>query len=766
MKIMADTAADRRQRMQLVVSGAVQGVGFRPYVYQLASSMGLTGWVRNTGDGVVIEVEGTPADVALFRQRLSLEAPVLARIGDVSASDLAAAGGEGFRIEESEPSAKPWVQVLPDVATCPDCLAEVFDPDDRRYRYPFTNCTHCGPRWSIIRQLPYDRAQTSMAAFPMCPACDAEYHDPDDRRFHAQPNACPACGPQLSYWDAEGNPLAERDDALRAAAETLRQGQIVAVKGLGGFHLMVDARNEAAVARLRTRKHRPVKALAVMVCDRQAAERIAEISVREAALLTGPATPIVLLRARHGGIAPNVAPENPYIGVMLAYTPLHHLLLELLGFPVVATSGNRVDEPLCTDEWEALDKLAGIADAFLVHDRPILRPVDDSIVQVVDGHAMVLRRARGFAPEPLSLKQSLPPLVAYGAFLKNTVAITRGRDILLSPHVGDLDTPEARRWQAHHIDALCDLYRVEPGHAVCDPHPDYPSTQAAQDSGLPLIQVQHHHAHVAAAMAEHGLDEPTLGVSWDGAGLGPDGTIWGGEWLMSGYRDFERVGHLMPFALPGGDKAALEPRRSALGMLHLLHGEQAFELTGLPSLRAFNSVEMEILKVALRADMRSPRTSSVGRLFDGVASLLGLVQTHAHEGHAAMQLQFAAERSSDTRSYRYDWSREAGCLALDWRPMLAQILRDLEQGDDRTDIARRFHQTLAAALTDICRELAVSRVVLTGGCFQNRLLLTLAHDCLKAAGIRAYWPRRFPPNDGGIALGQAVVAVHRLMSKE
>jgi hydrogenase maturation protein HypF len=645
-------------RLRVTVRGAVQGVGFRPFVYRLAGELGLQGWVRNSNLGVVIEVEGGVETLERFRLRLERERPPRAFIQSLEASYLDPTGYRAFEIRPSDASGERRALVLPDIATCPDCRREIFDPRDRRYRYPFTNCTHCGPRFTIIEALPYDRPSTSMKGFPMCPACRAEYEDPGDRRFHAQPTACPDCGPKLSLWDADGRALAEREDALAGAADALRRGAIVALKGLGGFHLMVDARSEGAVRELRTRKAREEKPLACMFPSLESAREVCEISDAEERLLVSPESPIVLLRrlaGAPGAIDPGVAPGNPYLGVMLPYTPLHHLLLADLGFPVVATSGNRAEEPICIDEREALERLSGIADLFLVHDRPIVRHADDSIVRLCAGRELVMRRARGFAPLPVPLPVAGAPALAVGAFLKNTIALCAREEAFVSQHIGDLATPQARDAFAGAVRDLEHLLDIAPSEVACDLHPDYPSTRFARETGLPIVAVQHHEAHALACMAENELTPPVLAVSWDGTGYGLDESVWGGEFLRVTEGAVERVAHLRTFRLPGGEAAVREPRRCALGLLWDVFGEKA-------SAPGFSAPERAVLDGMLRRGVNSPVTSSAGRLFDAVASLCDLRQVTRFEGQAAMELEFAATAGRIDEPYPVALSGEV----VDW----------------------------------------------------------------------------------------------------
>lgn len=774
--VEAKRAAARDGRLRVVVRGAVQGVGFRPFVYRLATGAGLMGWVVNSAQGVSVEVEGDEARLREFLLRVERERPPRSFVQSLEASFLDPVGYTRFEIRESDAAGEKTALVMPDAATCPDCLADILDPANRRHLYPFTNCTNCGPRFSIVEGLPYDRPQTTMRGFEMCAACRAEYEDPSDRRFHAQPNACWACGPQLALWDAAGAPLAARHDALVRAAEAVRQGAILAVKGIGGFHLTVDALNFGAVVRLRQRKRRDEKPLALMLPSLEAARELCELSGIEERLLVSPEAPIVLLRRRRAGsscpLSPAVAPGNPYLGVMLPYTPLHHLLLRELGFPVVATSGNLSDEPICTDEGEAVERLGGIADLFLVHDRPITRHVDDSVVRVVMGRELVLRRARGYAPLPVPLKADAPPVLAVGAHVKNSVAATRGREAFISQHVGDLDTEQSFDAFRRVIRSFEGLYELSPGTIACDEHPDYRSTRFARGAaGARVVTVQHHYAHVLSCMAENELDAPVLGVAWDGAGLGADGTVWGGEFLDVNEEGYERAAHLRTFRLPGGDAAAREPRRAALGLLHELLGENLFELEGLPTLDAFTSGELRLLGAALSKGINAPVTSSAGRLFDAVASLAGLRQRARFEGQAAMELEFALDGVETTEAYgvrllgcEHECAADAArqCVEVDWEPLVLDLLDDVRAGASSGLVSARFHNALVESAVLVARRVGRERVALTGGCFQNKYLTERAVQRLGAEGFRVYWHQRVPPNDGGVALGQAVAAARAL----
>jgi hydrogenase maturation protein HypF len=604
-----------------------------------------------------------------------------------------------------------------------------------------------------------------MAKFTMCAACLREYEDPRDRRFHAQPNACPDCGPQLQLWAADGSERAERDAALRGAAEAIRRGQIVAVKGLGGFHLMVDARNEAAVCELRRRKHREEKPLALMFPSVASVLECCTCSEIELRLLRSPESPIVLLKRKtalapdaSGGLPYSLAPRNPYLGAMLPYTPLHHLLMQELGFPVVATSGNLSEEPICIDEQEARQRLAGIADCFLVHDRPILRHVDDSIVREMAGRELVLRRARGFAPLPVTVETELPPLAGVGPHQKNTIAISAGSQVFLSQHIGDLETAESLRAFERVNTAFRELYELQPVALACDMHPDYLSTQFAQRSGARVIAVQHHYAHVLACMAENHLRPPVLGIAWDGSGYGVDGTVWGGEFLRVSEGSYRRVGHLRTFPLPGGERAVKEPRRTALGVLYELFGEKALALD-VPVVRSFTAQELSVLGSMLTKGLNTPRTSSAGRLYDAVAALLGIRQVCGFEGQAAMELEYAVSEPNSGQSYPFELQETPEALVLDWGPMIRAIVAESVPVGS---VAAAFHNTLARMMVAVAQRVGEPRVVLSGGCFQNRCLTELAIHHLQRAGFRTYWHQRIPPNDGCIALGQVIGAAAEL----
>jgi hydrogenase maturation protein HypF len=751
------------ERHLIRLAGTVQGVGFRPFVYRLAVDLGLSGCIRNTTEGVELEVEGRGHCLDEFGRRLLDEAPPAARIDAIDTTPVPARYDAGFRIEPSAAHGRITLAVSPDLATCDACLRELFDARDRRYRYPFINCTHCGPRYSIIARLPYDRPHTSMRGFHMCPKCQEEYDSPADRRFHAQPNACPACGPRLSLWNGRGHTVATSDEALMQAAERIRAGAIVALKGLGGFQLLVDARNNDAVHRLRQRKSRPDKPFAVMFPDVRGIEAACRVAPEELQLLKSSAAPIVLLdRDAGGGLAEGVAPGLAWLGAMLPYTPLHHVLLRELGLPIVATSGNRSDEPICIDAHEAFERLADIADVYLVHDRPIVRPVDDSVTRVVLGKESVLRRARGYAPAPFIVPGPIPPAMALGGHLKNTIAVSTGSQFVVSQHIGDLETRQSLEAFEHTVQSVKELYDVAPEWVAVDRHPDYASTRYAARLSVPTVAVQHHYAHAMAVAVEHDVAPPFLAAVWDGTGYGDDRTIWGGEFLAVTEHGYERVGHLRPFMLPGGDKAATEPRRCAASLLYQLYGEACWETVHLASTEIFSERERRLLRGMLRTGLQCVETTSAGRLFDAVASLLGVCQRASYEGQAAMALECLAAQGSTRRPYAIPLVNPGTAAVLDWRPAVAAMAKDVRDGVARADISYSFHHVLAGAIVDVARARQTPRLVLGGGCFQNALLLRLAVEQAEAAGIEVFWPQRAPANDGGLALGQLAAAVRGL----
>jgi hydrogenase maturation protein HypF len=770
-------------RRRITVRGVVQGVGFRPYVHARATALGLSGHVTNTPDGVVVEVEGPPAAVARFCDRIALDAPPLARVDSVDHHDLPATGGTAFTILASRTDGPADTLIPPDTATCAACLRELADPADRRHRHPFVICTHCGPRFTIVTGLPYDRAQTTMAGFPLCPDCAREYNDPSDRRFHTQPVACPACGPRLRLLvpppDGDGPPRAvAHADPLAEARRLLACGAILAVKGLGGYHLACDATDPDAVARLRHRKARGDKPFALMARDPGAVEHLVRLCDEERSLLTGPARPIVLLRRRTpapGAPQPAgaVAPGSPDLGVMLPYTPLHHLLLGLPGDPegpqlLVMTSGNVSGEPIVTDDREALERLAHLADAWLTHDRPIHVPCDDSVVRVCDGKPLLVRRARGHAPLPLTLPVPVRPALAVGGDLKNVCALGEGRRAWLSAHIGDMDDLATQRAFTRAVAHLEAITPVRPRLLAADRHPAYRSAQWAvrNAAGRAVVRVQHHHAHVAAAMAENGLDggRPVLGVAFDGTGYGDDGAVWGGEFLLADYDGFTRLGHLAYVPLPGGDAAVHRPYRMALAHLRAAGIDWSDEL---PCVAACPRDELGVLARQLERNLNCVPTSSMGRLFDAVSSLAGVCHRAGYEAQAAVELEAAAlwAPAADRAAYAFAVrapETDGGPVRADAAPVFAAIVDDLRAGAGAAVIAARFHRAVAALVRQVCvraRERhGVDTVALTGGVFLNSPLSSACAQALGADGFTVLRHHLVPPGDGGLALGQLVVA--------
>ncbi|MEU2356450.1 carbamoyltransferase HypF [Streptomyces misionensis] len=755
-------------RRRLTVHGTVQGVGFRPYVHRLAGQLGLAGFVGNTGDGVLIEVEGPWQEVDRFCAALAHRPPPLATVTRVAHEELPAAGESGPFAIRSTDRAAGRAQLPPDTATCADCLRELADPDDRRHRHPFVTCTHCGPRFTIATGMPYDRVATTMAGFPMCPDCAREYGDPADRRFHAQPVACPRCGPRLTLTGPGIRPLRDAD-ALATARELLAAGRIVAVKGLGGYHLACDATDPGAVATLRERKERGGKAFAVMCADLATVERLAFLSAAERAALTGPRRPIVLLRRRTP--ADGVCPGSPHIGVLLPYTPVHTLLFGLPGDPpgpqvLVMTSGNRSGEPIVTDDDEARRRLAGLADAWLAHDRPIASPCDDSLLRVrPDGTAQVLRRSRGYVPRALRLPVAVRPALAVGGDLKNVPCLGAGELAWFGPHIGDMGELSALEAADRTERHLRRLTNVTPELVAADRHPGYHSTGWARrraGTRLPLRQVQHHHAHIASAMAEHGLDgtTPVIGVAFDGTGYGDDGTVWGGEILLADYTGHRRFAHLAPAPLPGGDAGVANPCRLALARLWAAGLPWTADL---PSVTACSPDELALLKRQLERQVACVPTSSMGRLFDAVASLAGLCHRAGYEAQAALELEAAATRAREADAVAYPFGLTAGrALVCDPAPMLRALLADRRRGTPAPVLAARFHRGVARAVTEICRRArratGLDTVALTGGVFANALLEEKCSALLRADGFTVLRHGEVPPNDGGLALGQLMVA--------
>ncbi len=770
------TAVGDARRVRARVNGIVQGVGFRPYVYKLARSLDLGGHVRNDERGVEVEVEGPADAVASFLERLPAEAPPLARVEGVVAESITPRGERSFEIAPSSGEGTPATEISPDSATCGDCLAEIRDPSDRRYRYPHTNCTNCGPRFTIVRGIPYDRSLTTMAAFEMCEDCRAEYGDPADRRFHAQPNACPVCGPRVRLLDSVGAELdTGSDDAVAATAAALARGLIVAIKGLGGYHLACRADQEEVVAELRRRKHREDKPFALMCADLEAAAALVELSEAERLLLSGSERPIVIARRRPGApVAASVAPASPDLGVMLPYTPLHHLLLADSGVSLVVTSGNVSDEPIAFTDDDALSQLGAIADRFCTHDRPIHTRTDDSVARAlspeVRAEPLILRRSRGWVPRGLGLPISTPaPILACGAELKSTFCLARGDRAFPSHHIGDLKNYETLLSFRDGISHFERLLELEPEIVAHDLHPDYLSTSYALDrAGVAHVGVQHHHAHLAAALAEHGEEGPAVGAIYDGTGYGTDRSVWGGELLVGDLRDYERVGLLFPVRLPGGEKAIKQPWRMACAWLTVCEdgdpGAPPDSLAGL-----VEQADWEAVVGMCRSGVASPLTTSAGRLFDAVAALCGIRAEVNYEGQAAIELEGLAAREapvSAAEAYPLPiLDEEPGPMVLDARETIRAIRGDLNAGTGVPRIAARFHAALAAATVEATARAAerngVEAVALAGGAFANRLLIEAVAGGLVGRGLLPLIPRELPPGDGGISYGQVAVAAAR-----
>ena len=761
---MSTQSEESLRRVRARVDGTVQGVGYRPFVYRLADELGIAGWVLNDERGVLVEAEGSPDAVEAFVARLSSDAPPLAEVRGVRAEAVAVVGAAGFEIVASERGGAASAPVTPDSASCADCLAELADPDDRRHRYPFSNCTNCGPRFTIVQGIPYDRPLTTMAGFEMCDACQAEYEDPLDRRFHAQPNACPVCGPQARLLERDGTPAEGLEDPLAAAAQDLLDGRILAVKGLGGYHLACRADSEEAVAALRARKHREDRPFALLVADVEAARRVVELDEAEEALLTSRARPIVLARRRpDADVAASIAPGAPDLGIMLPYTPLHALLASDAGVPLVLTSGNLSDEPIAFDDADALQRLAPIADRFLVHDRPIATRTDDSVVRVVRERPLLLRRSRGYVPASLDLPiASTQQLLGVGAEQKNAFCVAKDGRAWPSHHIGDLKNYETLRSLENGIAHFEALFEVTPEVLVHDLHPDYLSTRYALGrEDVKLISVQHHHAHLAATLAEHGETGPAVGAIFDGTGYGTDGTVWGGEILVGGLDKVARSGRLRPMRLPGGERAIKEPWRMACAWLTDMR-------VALPP--AFEDIAQQRWNMVARMSLQgtgSPFTSSMGRMFDAVAAICGVRLEVSYEGQAAVEFEALADRAA-ADPYPLEFEHRNEAVALDPRPMILAVLDDIAAGVPVSTISARFHAGLARATADVLVLVAERRelqlAVLAGGVFQNRLLLELTIDALHTAGLRVLVPEMLPPNDGQIAFGQVAIAAARLAS--
>jgi len=752
------------QARKVCVRGVVQGVGFRPLVYQLALRNNLKGHVFNTSGDVTITVEGLSGDMESFINQLRANPPPQSRIESIDIEEQPVEGFQGFEIRESRIRKDEYQLVSPDIATCRFCLSEIFNESERRYQYPFTNCTNCGPRFTIIEDMPYDRGNTTMRRFTMCPECSREYNDTDNRRFHAQPNACPICGPALKIIDPSGNDVT--GDPLAIAADLLKQGRILAIKGLGGFLLACDATDDRAVDLLRKRKKRGFKPFAVMVSGIEEAKRYCDISREEEGLLTSPQSPVVLLknRASSNGMSFLVAPNTIYIGIMLPYTPLHHLLLEKTARPLVMTSGNISEEPIAAGNEEALKRLSGIADYFLIHNRDICSRYDDSVAMVVNHKARIVRRARGFAPYPIHLTYISASILACGAEVKNSFCLTRETHAFLSQHIGDLENLETLEHFEDTIRLYKTLFHIEPEIIAHDMHPDYLSTRYALDfaktNGLRCVPVQHHHAHIVSCMADNGVTEPVIGVAFDGTGYGEDGAIWGGEFLLADYSGFKRLAHFEYVPLPGGKAAIERPYRMALSYLFKIFGDDTFSLD-LPFLKNADRDEMDLIRTQIKRRINAPYTSSCGRLFDAVSALLNIRRESDYEGQAAVELEAVADISVD-KGYPFEIMEEKGIRVVSFDGTVKAIVEDIAGGIPASEISGRFHATIADVILTVCRglveETKIEKVALSGGVFQNRLLVERTIKRLESGGITVLTHHDVPANDGGIALGQAVIA--------
>ncbi len=746
---------------KLVIHGIVQGVGFRPFIYQLAGGYHLTGEVANTSSGVSIHIEGPGEAIAAFTAAIEEKKPPLAHITDIASEPAEVRGADAFVISLSRKQSSRSALISPDVSICEDCRNELFDPADRRFGYPFVNCTNCGPRYTIIDDIPYDRPKTSMRHFTMCPDCQAEYDDPLDRRFHAQPNACPVCGPQCSLFDA-GRRVVDADDPVKAAARLLKAGHILAIKGLGGFHLAVDAENSAAVEKLRQRKHREEKPFALMSSDTGVIETYAHVDADSRALITSIQRPIVLLeKKRPNTLSCLVSPRNRYFGAMLPYTPLHYLLLSEGFTALVMTSGNMSEEPICIDNDDAFERLGSIADYFLVHDRGIYLRSDDSIVRRSAGETRFIRRSRGYVPVPVFMKRKLPQILACGAGLKNTVCLTKEDRAFLSQHIGDMENRETLAFFELTIGHLKRVLDIDPEIVAHDLHPDYLCTRYAfLQENCQLVGVQHHHAHIVSAMAENQIDGPVIGLAFDGTGLGTDGKIWGGEVLISERHAFKRAGYIDYVPMPGSNAAIKQPWRMAISYLNRVFGDRVTGLE-LPVLKSVGSDRTGVILQMIAGGVNSPETSSLGRLFDGIAAIVGIRDTVRFEGQAAMELEMAAD-PAEKGHYSWQWSRSGDHTIIDPGPVVAGVVTDCINGVPIPVISGRFHNTLTQLFAGLCHEIrldtGLDRVVMSGGVFQNATLLTGLAAALVKMGFKVYSHKLVPANDGGISLGQAVAA--------
>lgn len=753
------------KRVSITIKGAVQGVGFRPFIYRFATGLNLKGWVLNSSEGVFIEAEGNENSLEKFILNIEKEKPPLSHIYSFEYRFLDPIGYDKFEIRKSDTKGETSALILPDIATCPDCLSDLFDVNNRRYLYPFTNCTNCGPRFTIIESLPYDRQRTSMKNFIMCKECREEYEDPLNRRFHAQPNACPVCGPYVELYDSRKKLLSSKNEAVIQCAESVLNGKIIALMGLGGFHIICDAENKEAIKKLRLKKNREEKPFALMYPDMDKIKTDCYVNPFEERVLKSQESPIVLLLRKDEFKDDNlIAPENPYFGIILPYTPLHHILLHYIKKPIIATSGNFSEEPICISPDEAFNKLGEIADIFLIHNRPILRHCDDSIVRVVMNRELVLRRARGYAPLPIRLTEERKgkeffshDSISVGAHLKNTVAVSKGQNVFISQHIGNLETEEAYNSFIKAIEDLKKIYEINADKIYCDMHPDYLSTKYAVTTGRNVTEVQHHIAHILSCMAENQLSPPVLGVSWDGTGYGQDGKIWGGEFFKFSTKKIDRIAHFRYFPLPGGESAIKYINRISAGILYTMYCKGIIEDKKCHNLISINGTELKTLIDMIDKKINSPLTSSVGRIFDSVASLIGLTNTVNYEGQAAMNLEFLTINTDTDDKYECEINKGVDIhYIIDWEPMFKELLSDISNMISKNIIAVKFHNTLANVILEIVKKVNLDRILLSGGCFQNKYLLEKSIKILSNNGFNVYWHQRIPPNDGGISLGQIV----------
>ncbi|WP_372881698.1 carbamoyltransferase HypF [Psychromonas sp.] len=749
-----------QQRYQISVQGRVQGVGFRPFVVRTASKLNLSGWVRNIRQSVLMEVQGELEQTESFLLQLQSDAPPAARIEQLTVKQVDLLHGGGFKIMDSSGESEGAVSISPDSGICTACKNELFSADNRRYHYPFISCTQCGPRYSILKALPFDRNNTTLNAFPMCAECLQEYQTSNDRRFHAQGINCAKCGPQISYVTPQGERLAEKEAALARTICDLKAGKILAIKGLSGFHLVLDATNHEAVLRLRHRKKRPAKPFALMYPQLSMVAADCRMNEQEKLLLSSEIAPIILLENRYSNLSlsPAIAPDNPYLGVMLPYTPLHQLICRAVNKPLVVSSANRSGEPVCCDNEQAFEQLRSLVDGFIMHDREIYQGLDDSIVKFVNNEPMLLRRARGYVPDYLPLKKEFPAIMALGGQLKNSIALSKGKRLYISQYIGDLENIAAVERHQKVKDIMQRLFAVQPDLVACDLHPDYVTTHLAKESALPVVAVQHHLAHLYAAMVEHQLKEQAFAVVWDGNGYGQDGSLWGGEFIAVDGEKVHRVATFLPFKLPGGSAAITEPRRVAIALLYEVYGEELLAAQRINALSPFTLSTLKQLLKMLCNNINSPLTSSVGRLFDGLSSLLNFVQINSFEGEAAMRVEFAAQSESDKGVYDLPIDFSVTPNIIDWRPMLSAVIDDINHHIPPAVIAKRFHNSAAEVILHIAQHYAVPQVLLTGGCFQNGLLIETTVALLEKHGIKVLWHKKIPANDAGLCVGQVRAA--------